>query len=355
MDLHDVDTPFTVIDYDRLIANLARHQQRSLGQGLASRPHSKTHKIPELAKLQIEHGAIGVTLATIGEAEVFAEAGITDIFLAYPLWLTPRKAHRLAALTAQASIAIGVDSIAGVDQAAAQLGSTPIEFMIEVDSGHHRSGTDPHNVVPLAEALHSHGLTLRGVFTYPGHSYNPQHKDQASLDEVEALATATTALEAAGFRVGERSGGSTPSLHSTQSYLTETRAGVYALGDAQQVELGTMPLENIALSVVTTVVSRRDSTAIVDAGSKIMAADKAGWATGHGRVLDHPDARITAMSEHHATVVFPDASQTPECGELMRLVPNHVCNAVNLVDSLAVSHNDTITHWWRVAARGKNS
>jgi len=355
MDLHEVDTPFTVIDHDRLVTNLERHHTRTQQQGVASRPHAKTHKIPELARLQMDHGARGGTLATLGEAEVFVDAGILDIFLAYPLWLTPNKARRLAALSPKATIAMGVDSVAGINQAALGRGRTSVEFMIEVDSGHHRSGIDPHDVVSLAEALAKHDLAFRGVFTYPGHSYDPHKKDSASVDEVEALTVATTALESAGYAVTERSGGSTPSLHSTQSFLTETRAGVYALGDAQQLELGTMTMDDLALSVVTTVVSARSHTVVVDAGSKIMGADKAPWASGHGRVLGHPDARLTAMSEHHATVVFPEDSAPVVCGDLLRVIPNHVCNAVNLVDSLAVAKGSTITTWWKVAARGKNS
>ncbi|MDA7715987.1 alanine racemase [Pontimonas sp.] len=355
MDFSEIDTPFTVIDHERLVSNLERHLLRTQQQGIASRPHAKTHKIPEIAKLQLEYGARGITLATIGEAEVFVEAGIDDIFLAYPLWLTPRKAARLQALAARARVGVGVDSVAGIRQAATTLGTTTIEFMVEVDSGHHRSGIDPHQVVPLAQALADHNLALRGVFTYPGHSYQPDTKDDASQDEVTALTIATSALESAGFEVLERSGGSTPSVHSTQSFLTETRAGVYALGDAQQLELGGMDMNDVALSVVTTVVSARGQTVVVDAGSKIMGADKASWASGHGRVLGHADARIVAMSEHHATVVFPDSDPAPRCGDIIQVIPNHVCNAVNLVDSVLVKRARKPAQVWLVAARGKNS
>jgi len=355
MDLPALDTPFTVIDRNQLVINLAAHQARTLEQGIASRPHAKTHKIPELAKLQLAHGAVGITLATIGEAEVFVDAGITDIFLAYPLWLTPHKAERLAALAARARITMGVDSVAGVEQAARTLGSTTIGFLIEVDSGHHRSGCDPRAVEPLAAALAHHDLRCDGVFTYPGHSYHPEAKDTASMDEVEALTIATDVLESAGYTVSRRSGGSTPSLHSTQGSLTETRAGVYALGDAQQVELKTMTMEEVALSIVTTVVSSRENTAVVDAGSKVMGADKAAWATGHGRVLGYPEARIVAMSEHHATIVFPDSGLKWEPGDIVQVIPNHVCNAVNLVDSITVLSEGEPPQEWAVAARGKNS
>ena len=355
MGLDEIDTPYTAIDLARLQTNLERHRLRCQTQAIASRPHAKTHKIPELAKLQLEHGAIGITLATIGEAEVFVDAGIDDIFLAYPLWLTPHKADRLGALTKNARITIGVDSLASLENSAHTLGATSVEFMIEIDSGHHRSGASPNDVVALAQALADHGLTFAGVFTYPGHSYNPEVKDQASIDEVEALTTACDALESAGFEVKVKSGGSTPSSQTTSDYLSETRAGVYTLGDAQQLELGTCGLDDIALSVITTVVSKRGDTVIVDAGSKIMAADKAPWATGHGRVLANIDARITAMSEHHATVVYPDEHSAPALGELIQVVPNHVCNAVNLVDQVAVIEDGGIVQWWSVAARGKNS
>jgi D-serine deaminase-like pyridoxal phosphate-dependent protein len=355
MDLPALDTPFTVIDRDQLVTNLAAHQARTLEQGIASRPHAKTHKIPELAHLQLAHGAVGITLATIGEAEVFVDAGITDIFLAYPLWLTPHKAERLAALATKARITMGVDSVAGIDQAAHTLGSTTIGFLIEVDSGHHRSGCDPRAVEPLAAALAHHNLQFDGVFTYPGHSYHPDIRDAASMDEVEALTIATDVLESAGYTVSRRSGGSTPSLHTTEGSLTETRAGVYALGDAQQVELKTMTMEEVALSIVTTVVSSRGNTAVVDAGSKVMGADRASWATGHGRVLGHPDARIVAMSEHHATIVFPESGPKWEPGDILQVIPNHVCNAVNLVDSITVLSKDQPPQEWAVAARGKNS
>lgn len=355
MDLPALDTPFTVIDRDQLVTNLAAHQARTLERGIASRPHAKTHKIPELAHLQLAHGAVGITLATIGEAEVFVDAGITDIFLAYPLWLTPHKAERLAALATKAHITMGVDSVAGIEQAASTLGSTTIGFLIEVDSGHHRSGCDPRAVEPLAAILAHHNLRFDGVFTYPGHSYHPDIRDTASMDEVEALTIATDVLESAGYTVSRRSGGSTPSLHTTQGSLTETRAGVYALGDAQQVELNTMNMEDVALSIVTTVVSSRENTAVVDAGSKVMGADRASWATGHGRVLGHPDARIVAMSEHHATIVFPESGPKWEPGDILRVIPNHVCNAVNLVDRITVVSADQAPQEWAVAARGKNS
>jgi D-serine deaminase-like pyridoxal phosphate-dependent protein len=149
------------------------------------------------------------------------------------------------------------------------------------------------------------------------------------------------------------SGGSTPSVASTEvGGATEVRPGVYVFGDAQQWELGHVAPADIALTVLATVVSVHGDRVILDAGSKVIGADRPSWATGHGRLLDHPDARITALSEHHATAV---GAGLPGLGEQVRVVPNHVCNAVNLVDEVVVVRGGVIEDRWVVAARGRNS
>lgn len=150
-----------------------------------------------------------------------------------------------------------------------------------------------------------------------------------------------------------RSGGSTPTVGAADdTVLTEVRPGVYPFNDAQQLELDVCTLDDIALSAVTTVVHARGRTAVTDAGSKILGADRPGWATGFGRVIDEPDARIVALSEHHATIEFPGAAPPP--GTRLRVAPNHLCNAVNLVDSLVIDAADGVRHW-AVAARGANT
>jgi len=152
------------------------------------------------------------------------------------------------------------------------------------------------------------------------------------------------------------SGGSTPSARAADGgALTELRPGVYLFGDAQQWELGTIVPATIALSARATVVSRREGVAVVDAGSKILGADRAVYASGYGRLLDHPDAHITALSEHHATVTFPAGDVVPPLGSVLRVVPNHVCNAVNLVNELVVERDGVEVAVWAVAARGRNT
>jgi D-serine deaminase-like pyridoxal phosphate-dependent protein len=346
-----IETPAVVVDVDALDRNIARTASIARERGMALRPHVKTHKIPEIAALQLAAGAVGLTVATIGEAEVFAEAGATDVFIAYPLWVSAAKAARLAALRSRARITVGVDSVPG----AANLGHhlPGLEVLVEIDSGHHRSGVPAAEVVPLATAARDAGLTVVGAFTFPGHAYGPDAAPTAARGEREALVEAAERLRAADFDVRVLSGGSTPSLAATEpGGANEVRPGVDVFGDAQQWELGHCAPDEIALTVLATVVSAHPDRIILDAGSKVLGADRAGWASGFGRLLDHPDARVTALSEHHATVV---GTGLPGVGETVRMVPNHVCATVNLVDEVVVVRNGVVVDRWVVAARGRNS
>ncbi len=359
----EIDTPEIMIDRDILQRNIDRMATAVRANGLDLRPHVKTHKVPEIAQLQLAAGAVGITVATLGEAEVFAEYGAKDIFIAYPLWIGPRQADRLRRLTAKARVAVGLDSEEAAKMLAASLMDAvdEIEVLLEIDSGHHRSGIAPDAAVAVARAAEQAGLRVTGVFTFPGHSYAPGMPQQAADEERRALGTAADLLNEAGFRVVHRSGGSTPSATLTgPSIATEVRPGVYVFGDAQQLELERCTPEDIALTVAATVVSRHDGTdaiprrIILDSGSKILGGDRPGWATGFGRLLDHPEARITALSEHHATVVWPADAVMPALGERLRVVPNHVCLAMNLVDDVTVTSGGRVVDHWRVAARGRN-
>jgi len=338
-------TPYLRLDAGILDANIAATAARAERLGVALRPHAKTHKCPQIAERQQAAGAVGLTVATIGEAEVFAAAGFADLFIAYPLWVDAGAADRLRALAAGgASVAVGCDSI----EAGRNLVGLPVQVMVELDSGHHRSGVLPADAGVLGGELSGLGLAVRGAFTFPGHSYSPGGREQAALDEADALARAATAMAAAGVPVCVLSGGSTPSLQYADARVDELRPGVYVFGDAQQVELGTIGFEQVALTVGSTVVSHAGGRVICDAGSKALGADRAPWATGYGRILGEPDARIVALSEHHATIEWP--GRLPALGSVILVVPNHVCNAVNLGDEYVL----TTGGHWPVAARGRN-
>ncbi|MEA5455197.1 D-TA family PLP-dependent enzyme [Sinomonas sp. JGH33] len=358
-----IDTPEIMIDRNVLERNVERMAAAVRSKGLQLRPHVKTHKVPEIAALQLAAGAVGLTVATIGEAEVFVEHGAEDIFIAYPLWVGPRQAARLRRLSSRARVAVGTDSSEAASTLGASLADAAghIEVLIEIDSGHHRSGVSPTRALEVARAAERAGLRVAGVFTFPGHSYAPGMPIRAAEQEQQALDEASRLLAASGFDVSRASGGSTPTAFLTgTASATEVRPGVYVFGDAQQLELERCTMEDIALTIAATVVSRHEGDQftprriILDSGSKTMGSDRPAWATGYGRLMDHPEARITALSEHHATVVWPDESDLPALGERVRVIPNHVCLAMNLVDDVAVLSNGEVVDRWRVAARGKN-
>lgn len=340
-------TPHLRLDTEVMAANIAAMAAHAANLGMSLRPHAKTHKCPQIAALQLAAGASGLTVATIGEAEVFAASGADDLFIAFPLWADAADAARLRALTeAGIRLTLGCDSI----EAGRQLVGLGAEILIEVDSGHHRSGVAPAQVGILATELTEAGLPIAGVFTFPGHSYSPATRKQAAADEADALGAAAAALRAAGIEPRLVSGGSTPSAQfSGAGVINELRPGVYIFGDAQQVELGTIGFDQVALTVISRVVSHAGGRVICDAGSKALGADRAPWATGYGRVLDHPEARLVALSEHHVTIEWPGA--LPELGSTVSIVPNHACNAVNLADEYLLSTGGT----WPVAARGRNN
>ncbi|SDT22912.1 D-serine deaminase, pyridoxal phosphate-dependent [Actinoplanes derwentensis] len=348
-----MSTPFVTVDVTVLDANLRAMADHATARGLALRPHAKTHKSPEIARRQLALGAVGLTVATVSEAEIFAAGGVTDLFIAYPIWPSPERAARLRALTEQAGVRVGVDSA----ESAEALGrAVPgLEVLVEVDSGHHRSGVLPAQAGAVAVAADKAGSLVRGVFTFPGHSYGPDRQRPAVDAESAALSEAAATLTARGLDASVRSGGSTPTAALSGDTLTEIRPGVYVFGDAQQVELGTCGWEQVALTVTATVVSRSGQRFILDAGSKVLGADQQAWATGGGRLPAYPDARITALSEHHATVVLPAGHVVPKLGVRLAVVPNHVCATVNLADELIVVDGGEVVDRWPVTARGANT
>lgn len=345
-------TPYLRVDEERVRRNLHRVHDAAAAQGVRVRPHVKTHKSPELARWQREAGARGITVATVGEAEVFVGAGFDDVLVAYPVFLDPARLARVRALAERARVVIGVDAVDGARRAA-PLAGTGVEVMVEVDSGQHRTGVAPEHAAAVAGAANEAGLAVAGVFTFPGHGYGPGVAGDVAAAEADALDRAARALEAAGLACPVRSGGSTPTLAATLAAgapaVDELRPGVYLLGDAQQWELGHTVPEDVALTCVATVVSQAGGRLVLDAGSKVLGADRAPYATGFGRLLEHPEARVVQLSEHHAVVDLGGAP-LPPVGTQVAVVPNHVCAAVNLADEVWVDGRPL-----PVEARGRNT
>jgi D-serine deaminase-like pyridoxal phosphate-dependent protein len=354
--------PGLAVDAGVLERNLRAMADSAARRGLALRPHAKTHKCLEIARRQIELGAVGLSVATVGEAEVFADGGIGDLFIAYPVWAGDDRGGRLAALARRVQLTVGVDSAAGADRLAAALGrGTSVKVLVEVDCGLNRSGVRPAGAAAVATAAAGAGLTVAGVFTFPGHSYGPGAAVPAAKDEAAALAEAADAFAAAGLPCGVRSGGSTPSAALAEPPATEIRPGVYVFNDTQQVTMGSCLLGDVALAAVANVVSVPAADRFVlDTGTKILGADRPPWTPGHALLPGFGGWRIDRMWEHHA-VATPDrdaapgdVAAPPRVGDQVIVIPNHVCTVVNLADQLTVVRDGQVTGHWQVAARGRN-
>ena len=376
MQLSDLPTPQVLIDHTRAMNNIARVQALASSAGARLRPHAKTHKSPVVARWQIDAGAVGICCAKVGEAEVFVDAGLKDIRLPYPV--NPVNAPRLLALMDRASLSIIVDHPAvarGWSDAMRRAGRT-LDVLVKVDVGFHRCGIDP-NADPLGfiqTVAALPGLRLRGLLSHAGHSYHAtsEHELQAiARQEAETLVDLRERAGAPGIALDEISVGATPTLRFSvgQNGVTELRPGNYVYFDRTQVALGAASLDDCALTVLATVVSKHPERIILDCGSKTLTNDQArgiSAATGYGAVLaGESDAldyareidealTIERLSEEHATVRVTGTTRL-EPGDRVRVVPNHSCVVSNLVDVVRLVDGDQVIDTLPVAARGRIS
>ncbi|MDW8352446.1 MAG: D-TA family PLP-dependent enzyme [Anaerolineae bacterium] len=346
MRIEELDTPALVVDLDKLEANIAKLQAYLASHGIANRPHIKTHKIPEIAHMQIRAGAIGITCQKLGEAEVMADAGIRDIFIPYNL-VGEQKLTRLAKLMRRVTVSVAADSEAtarGLSEAA-RMANRELTVLVEFDAGAHRCGVQsPREAADLAKCIAGlPGLVFGGLMCYPN---TPQL--DPFVRETRAL------LEAEGLGLARVSGGGTACMWQAHTHreLTEHRAGMYVYGDRATVQSGAMRLEECALTVIATVVSRPTADrGILDCGSKTLSSDLLGL-QGHGLILEYPDAVIYGLSEEHGHVDFSACSRKPTVGERVTVLPNHCCPVSNLFDRVVGVRNGEVELTWRVAARG---
>ena len=354
----DLDTPVLIIDLDRVEANAQRLLDGLAGTHVRIRPHIKTHKSLALAAIQLERGAVGLTVGNLGEAEVFAAGGAADIFVAYPVWAEGPKATRLRTLHEAIDLSVGIESADSTVQLAKAVSGSPraLRVLVEVDSGDHRTGVrSPEEAVDLAEVARMLGLDVVGVFTHGGHGYaSPDARSSAAADEVRTLGAAADALRRAGFNVSVISAGSTPTmLGSAAGQVNEVRPGTYLLGDRQQVALNSIPVDGIAAYVAATVVSVRPPYFVVDGGAKSLTKDVHPILRGHGFLPAYPDAVIERVADYHGIVRLPAGSPGPALGEVVAIVPNHVCPVVDLFDSFVAVRGGDVVGVMPVDARGR--
>ncbi|MFY2558142.1 D-TA family PLP-dependent enzyme [Corallococcus terminator] len=357
--LEALTTPAALVDLDRVEANLLRVAAYAREHRLRWRPHTKTHKTAELTALQLAAGAVGVTVATPREAELMATIS-DDVLLAYPPVGTSRLA-RLMALPRHTRLMVALDSVEaleGLGRAAREAGRT-VGVLVELDLGMRRVGVQtPADAVALARRIaDTASVTYQGIIFYPGHVRAPvEQQDSAVREQTARVREFVDALAAEGLRPEVVSGGSTPMLwrsHEVEG-LTEIRPGINVLNDRNTAALGACTWSECAFSVLTTVVSTAvPGQVVVDAGSKALAKEEGlAPAGGYGALLDRPELVIRSVSEEHGLLDVSNTSWRPRVGDLLRVVPNHVCAAVNLHERLHVLRGDTVTAWWSVAARG---
>jgi D-serine deaminase-like pyridoxal phosphate-dependent protein len=359
--LSDVETPALICDLDRLTANLKRIAGHARNADLELRPHTKTHKTPEIAKLQLEHGAAGVTVAKIGEAEVMADAGMDDIFIAHHI-VGADKVNRLAQLAERAKVAAGVDSqeaAAALSMGFAQHGRR-LRVLIEVDTGLRRCGVPPEHVPELARAVNSlPGLALGGIFTYPGHVYDARNENElAGIAAYECRVMGELGRQIAPVVEGPLrvSGGSTPTASSyhPECGLTDMRPGTYVFNDRTQIDMWAARPEDCALTVLATVVSAPESgRAVLDAGSKCLTSDAARRSPGHGMLKEDNAAVVLKVNEEHGFLGLSQSALKLRVGDKVEVIPNHACTVANLFDEMTVVKGGEAVDTWQIAARGK--
>lgn len=353
-----VETPAVLIDLARLTHNVRTYADIARSAGVALRPHVKTHKTIEIARVQRDAGATGLTVAKLSEARVYAAAGFTDIFVAYPV-IGPLKWSGAAALAASCRLTVGVDSIVGIEglSRASQTRGSLIHIRVEFDSGLHRSGVQVGALIDMCrQVMDRPGLRLDGIFTFRSSAYDGSAGHTAvesGTAEGELLTATANHLREARLPIDSVSGGSTPTAGpvAAASGVTEIRPGTYVFQDRMTVADG-VTADDVALSVLTTVVSRpSEDMAIVDAGSKTLAADvwpASAGLRGFAEVVGGRGYVEWANEEHGAVRLAGD--YRPRVGDALRLIPNHVCTVVNLSRELLVVDGARIVDSWNVAA-----
>lgn len=357
--IEDLPTPAVLIDLEVVERNIATMQRRAAEACVNLRPHAKTHKAPQIGRMQLAAGARGVTLAKVSEAEVFAREGFDDIFLGYPIFGAD-KARRLLALTDRARIVVGADSEEGARSLGAvfHAAGKRLPVRLKIDCGYHRVGVPPERALETARSIAAlPGIAFDGLFTHGGQGYGgetPEEVARIGREEGRIVSETAEALRAAGLPVAEVSLGSTPTVASavTQPGVTECRPGTYVYNDFSQVSLGSCGFEDCALTVLATVVSvPAPDRAVLDAGSKTLSADPLRpHAGGHGLVVGRR-SRLARLSEEHG-VLQVEPGESFRIGERVRVLPNHACVVSNLHDRLIGVRAGRVECEIDVAARG---
>ncbi len=360
-----IDTPSLLIDYDLMMKNIQFMQAKANQYNVKLRPHTKTHKMPELANLQLDLGACGITVAKVGEAEVMTQNGISNIFIANEI-VGISKLERIRILNRQIDIRIGVDNEYQINQLAEVFKNEEkeIEVLIELEVGENRSGviTD-EQLISLAKYIaQTPKVKLKGVFSHEGHTYKAKNIEECVFLARESQAKTLRAgnlLRDLGIEIDTISIGATPSLMQSDILegITEIRPGTYIFMDTGQGNaLG--DFSRCAATVLTTVISKPTEERIVlDAGAKSLTSQNRNvgicTTTGYGLVKNSKDVRLSGLFDEHGLINDKSFHELVEVGDKIEVVPNHICPCCNLYDSAYVVSNGEILHEIPILCRGK--
>jgi D-serine deaminase-like pyridoxal phosphate-dependent protein len=361
LQIADLDTPALVIDLDIMESNLRRMAEYTREHGLRLRPHTKTHKIPALGRRQLDLGAAGLTIAKVGEAEVMLGANPPDLLLAYPV-IGRRKLDRLMEVARTTPITVSLDSafVARQLSDAARQAQVEIGVLAEVDVGLGRVGVQPSDIVALAQGIdRMPWLRFLGIAFYPGHIKMLDEEGTKAMTALSnLLGDVVRDLKHAGLAPKIVSGGSTPTMYHSHEIaeLNEIRPGTYIFNDRNTVMSGACGFEDCAASILATVVSTaKKGQIIIDGGSKTFSSDRPvnPGEVSFGHIVEAPDAVFTKMNEEHGYVDVRRVEREFSVGERVRVIPNHVCVAMNLHECVYGVRGDTVEQTWRVEGRGK--
>jgi D-serine deaminase-like pyridoxal phosphate-dependent protein len=356
----DLDTPVLVVDETILRQNIAEMAETAQALQVNLRPHMKTHKTHEIARMQIEAGAVGITCAKLSEAEAMAVGGIEDIVIGFAV-VGDQKYPRLLTLMERVKLTVAVDSFEAAERIARVMAAEGRELplYLEINTGHDRNGVlAGEDAVELATRIERlSGVRIVGIMTHEGQANQqpPELIEPVAIAAGEVMVDTAERLRAAGIPIEVVSVGSTPAAKYTATVegVTEIRPGTYVFRDTMGFRYGIYGPDRCAARILTTVSNRPVANrAILDAGSKTLAADKSAGFPGHGYIVGHPELIIARLSEEHGVVEIDHPIEGIQIGDRVEVIPNHICPCVNLHDSMTIVRDGVPVDEWKVAARG---
>ena len=357
----DVETPALLLHRDVVERNVTQMADRARKLGVALRPHIKTHKCVELARLQAAHGAAGLTVSTLAEAETFARAGFTDLTWAFPLDATHLPHVRRIAETG-ATLRVVLDDL----ETAAAVAGTGLHVWLKVDCGYHRAGVDPASRYALDVATElgaERGVTFDGILSHSGHAYRTRNRAEAAQvaeQERQVMAWFAELLRQGGLPVRGVSVGSTPAMVAAKDLtgVTEARPGNYIFYDRTMVLIGCCAPEDVGVTVLATVVSHQPGAShfVVDAGALSLSKDVGpthlDLPVAMGEVRGHPELTVASLSQEHGIIraAAPAALEGKfRVGTRIELVPNHSCLTMAHFDEYVVVDGGRVVDRWPIA------